>query len=140
MSQSITAEELKQIKNQQTELGQVLNQIGQLEANKHALLHKIAGINEDIETTKKQLEEKEIILGEGNGNGIPEPGERIAIYYNGRPTRLYYQDEQIVDQEEELFDEMLPAIWPDGFTLSSIVKISDECPKNYKIKFLTYLL
>jgi len=58
MSQSITAEELKQIKDQQAELGQVLNQIGQLEANKHALLHKIAGINEDIENTKKQLEEK----------------------------------------------------------------------------------
>ena len=58
MSQSITAEELKQIKDQQTELSQVLNQIGQLEANKHALLHKIAGVNEDIENTKKQLEEK----------------------------------------------------------------------------------
>ncbi len=58
MSQSITAEELKQIKDQQAELGQVLNQIGQLEANKHALLHRIAGINEDIESTKKQLEEK----------------------------------------------------------------------------------
>jgi len=58
MSHSITAEELKQIKDQQTELGQVINQIGQLEANKHALLHKIAGINEGIEDTKKQLEEK----------------------------------------------------------------------------------
>ena len=30
MSQSITAEELKQIKDQQAELGQVVNQIGQL--------------------------------------------------------------------------------------------------------------
>ncbi len=58
MSHSITAEELKQIKDQQTELGQVVNQIGQLEASKHALLHKIAGINEGIEDTKKQLEEK----------------------------------------------------------------------------------
>ena len=58
MSNKITAEELKTIKDQQTELGQVINQIGQLEANKHALLHKIAGINEGIEETKKQLEEK----------------------------------------------------------------------------------
>ncbi len=58
MSKSITAEELKQVKDQQTELGQVVNQIGQLEANKHALLHKIAGINQTIEETKKQLEEK----------------------------------------------------------------------------------
>ena len=58
MSNSITAEELKQIKEQQSELGTVVNQIGQLEANKHSLLHKIAGINEGIEDTKKQLEEK----------------------------------------------------------------------------------
>jgi hypothetical protein len=58
MSKSITAEELKQIKEQQSELGTVVNQIGQLEANKHSLLHKIAGINEGIEDTKKQLEEK----------------------------------------------------------------------------------
>lgn len=58
MSKSITAEELKQIKDQQAELSQVVNQIGQLEANKHALLHKIAGVNESIEDTKKQLEKK----------------------------------------------------------------------------------
>lgn len=58
MSKSITAEELKQITEQQSELGTVVNQIGQLEANKHSLLHKIASINEGIEETKKQLEEK----------------------------------------------------------------------------------
>lgn len=58
MLKSITAEELKQVKEQQSELGTVVNQIGQLEANKHSLLHKIAGINEGIEETKKQLEEK----------------------------------------------------------------------------------
>jgi hypothetical protein len=58
MSKSITAEELKHVKEQQSELGTVVNQIGQLEANKHSLLHKIAGINEGIEETKKQLEEK----------------------------------------------------------------------------------
>ena len=58
MSNSITAEELKTIKEQQSELSTVVNQIGQLEANKHSLLHKIAGINEGIEDTKKQLEEK----------------------------------------------------------------------------------
>ena len=58
MAKSITAEELKQVKEQQSELGTVVNQIGQLEANKHSLLHKIAGINEGIEETKKQLEEK----------------------------------------------------------------------------------
>ena len=58
MSNMITAEELKTIKEQQTELSGVINQIGQLEANKHALLHRIAGVNEGIEETKKQLEDK----------------------------------------------------------------------------------
>lgn len=58
MSNIITAEELKTIKEQQTELSGIINQIGQLEANKHALLHKIAGVNEGIEETKKQLEDK----------------------------------------------------------------------------------
>ena len=58
MSNIITAEELKTIKEQQTELSGVINQIGQLEANKHALLHRIAGVNEGIEETKKQLEDK----------------------------------------------------------------------------------
>ena len=57
MSNSITAEELKTIKEQQLELSTIVNQIGQLEANKHSLLHKIASINEGIEDTKKQLEE-----------------------------------------------------------------------------------
>ena len=58
MANSITAEELKTIQEQQGELSQLLNQIGQLEANKHALLHKIADVNAGIEETKKELEEK----------------------------------------------------------------------------------
>lgn len=58
MSNIITAEELKTIKEQQTELSGIINQVGQLEANKHALLHRIAGVNEGIEETKKQLEDK----------------------------------------------------------------------------------
>ena len=58
MSNMITAEELKTIKEHQTELSGIINQIGQLEANKHALLHKIAGVNEGVEETKKQLEDK----------------------------------------------------------------------------------
>ena len=58
MANSITAEELKTIKEQQTELSGIINQIGQLEANKHALLHRIAGVNEGVEETKKQLEDK----------------------------------------------------------------------------------
>ena len=58
MANSITAEELKTIQEQQGELTQLLNQIGQLEANKHALLHRIADVNGGVEETKKELEEE----------------------------------------------------------------------------------
>ena len=85
MSNSITAEELKTIKDQQTELSTVVNQIGQLEANKHSLLHKIAGINEGIEDTKKQLEETygaiNINLEDGTYTEIEkeDEGERAVV-------------------------------------------------------------
>ena len=54
----IKKEQLDKVLEQQTELNQTVNQIGRLEANKHALLHKMAGINQDIEALKKELEEE----------------------------------------------------------------------------------
>ena len=54
----ITNEQLKQIVTQQEELNALINQIGTLEANKHSLLHSIAGVNEKIEASKKALEEE----------------------------------------------------------------------------------
>ena len=54
----ITDEQLKQIVTQQEELNALINQIGTLEANKHSLLHSIAGDNEKIEASKKALEEE----------------------------------------------------------------------------------
>ena len=83
MSKSITAEELKQIKEQQSELGTVVNHVGQLEANKHSLLHKLAGINEGIEETKKQLEEKygsiNINLEDGTYTEIKKEEGELAV-------------------------------------------------------------
>jgi enterochelin esterase-like enzyme len=80
--------------------------------------------------------ENGLILGTGNGNGIPETGESIMIYTDDHRTRLYYDDKFIEASEEKLYDEMLPAAWPDGFTLSSIIKIADNCPDNHSITFL----
>lgn len=75
------------------------------------------------------------ILGKGNGDKIVSPGEEIMIYMNGHRTQLYSDDPYIV--QERLFDETLPAIWTeDGITLSSIVKISKDCPNNHLIQFL----
>jgi len=54
----IKDEQLKQIVDLQKELNQIINQIGFLEANKHSLLHKLAGVNEDIEKLKVELEKE----------------------------------------------------------------------------------
>ena len=54
----IEDQELKTVVDQQKELNQVLTHIGVLEAQKHSALHKIATLNETIEATKKDLENK----------------------------------------------------------------------------------
>jgi len=54
----ITQEELDNITKLQTELSQLLQDIGLNEAEKHAMLHKIAGVNVKQEDVKKELEEK----------------------------------------------------------------------------------
>ena len=49
----IKEKQLKTIQEQQTKLNDLLNRIGILEANKHGLLHEMAGVNQDIEDFKK---------------------------------------------------------------------------------------
>lgn len=53
----VTTEELEKIKTQQEQLNSVITNLGVLETRKHAMLHEIAGINKEIETTKVELEE-----------------------------------------------------------------------------------
>ena len=54
----IKEEQLKKIQEQQAAVSKILNEVGYLEANKHGLLHELAGVNEGIEVTKKELEEE----------------------------------------------------------------------------------
>jgi len=54
----LTDDELNSVKEQQSKLSSVIQEIGVVEARKHALLHDVAGINETIEITKKDLESK----------------------------------------------------------------------------------
>tara|TARA_A100001201_G_C4076517_1_gene197508 strand:+ start:1225 stop:1479 length:255 start_codon:yes stop_codon:yes gene_type:complete len=54
----IKEKQLKKIQEQQTKLNDLLNKIGVLEANKHGLLHEMAGVNQDIEEFKKELEKE----------------------------------------------------------------------------------
>ncbi|MEH6681438.1 MAG: alpha/beta fold hydrolase [Sediminicola sp.] len=78
---------------------------------------------------------KDTIVGAGNGDGIVNPGEEVMIYTNGHRTQLFYDDPYIV--QEKLFDEALPAVWQtDGITFSSIIKISEDCPKGHRLKLM----
>jgi len=54
----IKEEQLKVIQDQQRELNAIMHEVGVLEAQKHGLLHKFAGINQDVEDTKSQLEKE----------------------------------------------------------------------------------
>jgi len=54
----VTTEELKTIQEQQGKMNETINRIGVLETQKHHLLHEIALVNEEVEKTKKQLEDK----------------------------------------------------------------------------------
>ena len=56
MEKKITEEQLTKIQDQQKELNGILHEIGLLESQKHGLLHKIAEVNQDVETLKNELE------------------------------------------------------------------------------------
>lgn len=86
-----------------------------------------------------QLDDQRVVrdrsYGTGNGNGIADAGEKIMLYTGTHRLRLYTEDKWVINDEGELADEMIPAIWPDGFTMNSIVKISPECPDGHTIEF-----
>jgi enterochelin esterase-like enzyme len=77
------------------------------------------------------------IFGSGNGNNIADPGETVMIYEissGSRRLRLYYDDPFI--DGERLYDEIQPDKWGDGYSLSSLIHISEKCPPGHRIKFL----
>lgn len=79
---------------------------------------------------------KDSIYGTGNGDGQVAPGEQIMLYMDGHRLRLYTDDPYVVSGEEKMIDEVLPAVWPDGYTLSSVVKIAPDCPPGHEIEFI----
>ncbi len=48
--------QLEKVVKQQEEIKELLIQIGGVESQKHAMLHKLGNLNEVIEETKKELE------------------------------------------------------------------------------------
>jgi hypothetical protein len=78
----IKEDQLKKIQEQQAAVTKILNEVGYLEANKHGLLHELAGVNEGIEEFKKELEEEygavNINLEDGTYTAI-EKEEEVAV-------------------------------------------------------------
>tara|TARA_R100000995_G_scaffold12237_1_gene4967 strand:+ start:169 stop:417 length:249 start_codon:yes stop_codon:yes gene_type:complete len=54
----IKEEQLKVIQEQQKELNSIIHNVGVLEAQKHGLLHQFAGINQEVEDMKAELEKE----------------------------------------------------------------------------------
>ncbi|MDR3713964.1 MAG: alpha/beta fold hydrolase [Puia sp.] len=79
---------------------------------------------------------RDTIMGSGNGNGIAEAGERVLLYQGSHRLRLYTEDPWVPPGKERLADEMIPGRWPDGFTLSSVVELSPDCPDGHTVEFL----
>tara|TARA_B100001093_G_scaffold444248_1_gene447170 strand:- start:439 stop:687 length:249 start_codon:yes stop_codon:yes gene_type:complete len=77
----ITKKQLETIVEFQTEINTILSNIGTLEAQKHSLLHKIAGVNEKIENNKIELEKQY-----GAVNINLETGEYTEIEKEDEPS------------------------------------------------------
>jgi enterochelin esterase-like enzyme len=81
-----------------------------------------------------QVAIKDRPYGTGNSNSVAEAGENIMLYTGTHRLRLYTEDKWILNNEEKLADEIIPARWPDGYTLSSIIKISPGCPDGHVVE------
>ena len=58
MEKKVSEEELKIAVKHQEDLQKTILDIGVIETRKHAILHKVAEINSEIEDFKKKLEDK----------------------------------------------------------------------------------
>jgi len=78
------------------------------------------------------------LLGTGNGNGVAEASEQVMLYEKDHRLRLFTDDPYIETASEQSFYEVLPGgAWQgDGFTLTSIVKVADNCPPGHTVEFL----
>lgn len=74
------------------------------------------------------------IYGHGNGNNIAEPGESVMIYQESHRVRLYYDDPYI--DSERIHVDLQPDKWGDGYAVSSVIHIAEDCPIGHEIKFL----
>ena len=79
----IKEEQLSKIQEQQQSLNQILNEVGYLEATKHGLMHKFAGINKNVEDFKNELEAEygaiNINVEDGTYEIIEQKAEEVGV-------------------------------------------------------------
>jgi hypothetical protein len=78
----IKEEQLNKIKDQQKAVNEIVNNIGLIETQKHALLHELALVNEEVSSYKKELEDEygsvTIDLSDGSYKEVvEEPKEKV---------------------------------------------------------------
>ena len=73
---NITEKELEKVREQQTKIAEIKQDLGTLEMQKHEILHVLVDINKEVNDTKKLLEEKygrvNINLNDGSYTDIEE--------------------------------------------------------------------
>jgi enterochelin esterase-like enzyme len=74
--------------------------------------------------------------GKGNADGRADAGESIMVYQGSHRLRLFTDDPWVQKKNERLAAELIPARWPDGIDLSSVIRISQDCPDGHTIEFL----
>ncbi len=73
---NITKKELEKVREQQTKIAEIKQDLGTLEMQKHEILHVLVDINKEVNDTKKLLEKKygrvNINLDDGSYTDIEE--------------------------------------------------------------------
>jgi enterochelin esterase-like enzyme len=98
------------------------------------VLYDVALFNDVIVDDGRHVNDTSGVYGKGNGDGNVSSGEQVMLYTNGHRLRLYTDDPYVEAENEKLVDEVIPAKWPDGFTTSSVIKISGKCPDGHVIE------
>jgi|TARA_R110000764_G_scaffold55028_1_gene120169 uncharacterized protein involved in outer membrane biogenesis len=55
---NITEKELEEVREQQTKIAEIKQDLGTLEMQKHEILHVLVDLNKEVNNTKKLLEEE----------------------------------------------------------------------------------
>ena len=73
---NITEKELEEVREQQTKIAEIKQDLGTLEMQKHEILHVLVDLNKEVNNTKKLLEEEygriNINLDDGSYTDIEE--------------------------------------------------------------------